>query len=66
MTKLRTVAAGLARGTLLGLSLLSIAITAAVAADNEKPPQIPWDLNTLFKAPQFQPAADFDTRVDSN
>ena len=59
--KLRTVAAGLARGTLLGLSLLSIAISAAVAADNENPPQIPWDLNTLFQSPQFQPAAGFDT-----
>ena len=57
---LRNVAAGLARGTLRVLSLLSIAITAAVAAADEKPPQIPWDLNPLLKAPQFQPAADFD------
>ena len=59
--KLTTVVAGIAGGPLLGLLLLSVAITAAAAADNEKLPQIPWDLNTLFKTPQFQPAADFDT-----
>jgi len=59
--KLTAVVAGIAGGPLLGLLLLSAAITAAAAADNEKPPQIPWDLNTLFKTPQFQPAADFDT-----
>ena len=64
--KLTTVVAGIAGGPLLGLLLLGllllgVATTAAVAADNEKPPQIPWDLNTLFKTPQFQPAADFDT-----
>ena len=61
MIKIRTITAGLARGTMLGLSLLSIAISASFAADNEKTPQIPWDLNTLFQAPKFQPAAGFDT-----
>jgi hypothetical protein len=58
---LSTIAAGFARGTMRGLSLLSLVTTAAVAADHEKPPQILWDLNTLLKAPQFQPAAGFDT-----